>query len=1212
MKKLLSTLLCLCMLFSILTVNVSAATQVNVFNITIEEPAVGKLPATTASVPSHASTFVTGVKWDGNFNSDGTFMDNNKYTVDITVNILPDLDKIIKFVEGKAKINGNIAKEVSTSSDKKSITLRYTFKVSSDSSVDTGSTSTTTKYDRLSLNEYEWEVIRLCNIERAKENLPAFSTIGTLQNCCDIREKELPELFSHSRPDNSDFSTVIPDYFEWELLSENIASGQPTPEVVVDAWMNSPGHRANILNPEHIYMGVGFNSKGNYWVQLFSSSKKISKVTTNADTTELTEDEITNYYLELVAANNYVSYMPADFASMKKIGDTYSPRISSASLPSFTKVEKTANTVPQQQTPSEPSTITVGPIINTNIEAGGIFERYIPIAQVYAADLSVPYNLKPGQNFHFDIGTRFPNSNTKDSPMFAERIKRNEYLNHYIKLNYLGTYGTVGADIADSKLSLFDTSEYKKVMNGEESSWAKAYNITKDTLVISIDMYDADKNFVRTLNPASVIVATANDGSFLTFSKYLEYSTTFYFSPLDNYFNADDDITSWNKKIAFDVKDTTLSNVAATENLLTATEFEKYEYIQYPALSGTPQYNTNLILSEEEFISGDMTYYQVATEYGKPDPIIKNEVRDVVSYSYYTHRLGVGSSQRNLLSADGTLYGVNTSYNKKVIAKNVKKTTANHYLTNDGEVKELNGKVIATDCIDLEESNNGWVVGVIKSDGSFHMGYSYVEGKDGYERGLSKMLDNAKFLVPNAVITNDNTLYRWHQDIIRSEIDMNAFYSGKVVQETTLKLSIVEVCRDVERIFPYELLSKITANSEEWANHTIYGFAQRSDGKLFGYSLTYHQGFGTFGKIERIFPMFTSHNAGNFVGIKVENEGIPYGICSRYCDNNVYRWGKFTNAADFVSETLGGFLAADGVVYSIDEHPSDSGAKNEVILCISNANTNLPQMHKASATYNAYNREKNTNIHLLPSISNWWNDSSRITLLERTDGSMWMASIFTPASNANLIAQTDGYESSNVFQVSKPTTNKVNTKYLDVNEVRLPESTKLQFEDVSPDAWYANPVQWAIDIGITSGTSPTTFSPALTCTKAQILTFLWRAVGSPEMTGENPFSDVKTTDYYYAAALWANSKGLATGNTFDGTSPCTRAATVVYLWKYAGSPQASYNGKFSDVSSDSDYASAVSWAVNNNITSGMSDTSFSPDTTCTRGQIVTFLQRALK
>ena len=169
------------------------------------------------------------------------------------------------------------------------------------------------------------------------------------------------------------------------------------------------------------------------------------------------------------------------------------------------------------------------------------------------------------------------------------------------------------------------------------------------------------------------------------------------------------------------------------------------------------------------------------------------------------------------------------------------------------------------------------------------------------------------------------------------------------------------------------------------------------------------------------------------------------------------------------------------------------------------------------------------------------------------------------------------------------------------------------FTDVLMDAWYADPVKWAVDKSITNGTSATTFSPDNTCTRAQILTFLWRAVGSPTMTGANPFYDVNTTDYYYNAALWASSKGMISGTAFGPNTPCTRAETVIYLWKNAGCPAADQVNQFLDITNiNSELGKAVSWAFMNSITGGTAAHAFSPDMTCTRGQIVTFLYRALK
>ncbi len=182
-------------------------------------------------------------------------------------------------------------------------------------------------------------------------------------------------------------------------------------------------------------------------------------------------------------------------------------------------------------------------------------------------------------------------------------------------------------------------------------------------------------------------------------------------------------------------------------------------------------------------------------------------------------------------------------------------------------------------------------------------------------------------------------------------------------------------------------------------------------------------------------------------------------------------------------------------------------------------------------------------------------------------------------------------------------------------EETKPEENKPQekpsFADVAADAYYANAVGWAVEKNITTGTTATTFSPDDTCTRAQIITFMWRAVGSPKAETENPFSDVSTNDYYYDAAIWADEMGMVADDKFLGDTPCTRAATVTYLWIIADSPEMADTSSFTDVPENADYAEAVAWAVENGVTSGVSATEFAPQTICSRGQIVTFLNRTL-
>ena len=173
--------------------------------------------------------------------------------------------------------------------------------------------------------------------------------------------------------------------------------------------------------------------------------------------------------------------------------------------------------------------------------------------------------------------------------------------------------------------------------------------------------------------------------------------------------------------------------------------------------------------------------------------------------------------------------------------------------------------------------------------------------------------------------------------------------------------------------------------------------------------------------------------------------------------------------------------------------------------------------------------------------------------------------------------------------------------------------TVVNFRDVSQSDYYYDAVKWAVDKGITEGTGTDTFSPGASCTRAQMVTFLWRAAGAPEPKNSvNPFSDLDPSAYYYKAVLWAIENGITSGtgaDTFSPTAIVTRAQTVTFLHQAAGSPLAGNSG-FSDVSDGVYYAKAVAWASQNNITSGTGNGKFSPDMNCTRAQIVTLLHRA--
>ena len=185
-----------------------------------------------------------------------------------------------------------------------------------------------------------------------------------------------------------------------------------------------------------------------------------------------------------------------------------------------------------------------------------------------------------------------------------------------------------------------------------------------------------------------------------------------------------------------------------------------------------------------------------------------------------------------------------------------------------------------------------------------------------------------------------------------------------------------------------------------------------------------------------------------------------------------------------------------------------------------------------------------------------------------------------------------------------------------VSKPLVPEVPGTSFTDVPAGAYYEEAVGWAVEKGITKGTSDSTFTPDGVCTRAQAVTFLWRAAGSPAAkAGSQPFADVKAGSYYDDAVRWAVENGVTVGTsatTFSPNATCSRAQIVTFLWRAQKSPAAGSANPFDDVANNAYYADAVQWAVQKDITKGTGATAFSPDANCIRAQIVTFLYRSMK
>ncbi len=224
--------------------------------------------------------------------------------------------------------------------------------------------------------------------------------------------------------------------------------------------------------------------------------------------------------------------------------------------------------------------------------------------------------------------------------------------------------------------------------------------------------------------------------------------------------------------------------------------------------------------------------------------------------------------------------------------------------------------------------------------------------------------------------------------------------------------------------------------------------------------------------------------------------------------------------------------------------------------------------------------------------------------------------------NMNRDCETDGVSVEDDTDIKVTMENEAVVAYADLDgdgeyETEISDNDATNpFTDVNTGHYFYNAVLWAVDNGITSGTSETTFSPFLTAERCQVVTFLWRAAGCPEPTStENPFTDVNEGDYFYNAVLWAVEKGITTGTsdtTFSPYNKCERCQVVTFLYRYFGQPEVTTTSNpFTDVDTDDYFYNAVLWAVDNGITTGTTETTFGPFVTCERCMVVTFLYRAL-
>ena len=279
--------------------------------------------------------------------------------------------------------------------------------------------------------------------------------------------------------------------------------------------------------------------------------------------------------------------------------------------------------------------------------------------------------------------------------------------------------------------------------------------------------------------------------------------------------------------------------------------------------------------------------------------------------------------------------------------------------------------------------------------------------------------------------------------------------------------------------------------------------------------------------------------------------------------------------------------------------PAGGSAKNYTFNYVSGTLTILRRPSNPGSTISVPSTPNGT-VTVTPSTAT---KDTTVTITTKPNEGYELGDLTVKDANGNALPLTDKGDGKYTFTMPD---SKVSV------EVSFVKAASSSFADVPANAYFADAVKWAVDKGVTNGLSDTTFGPYESCTRAQIVTFLWRAAGSPEPKAMSSFSDVPVNAYYAKAVAWAVENGITNGmteTTFAPDAICTRGQSVTFLYR-ALKGSASGSANFTDVKSDAFYADAINWAVANNVTNGTSNTTFSPNADCTRAEIVTFLYRA--
>lgn len=694
-------------------------------------------------------------------------------------------------------------------------------------------------------------------------------------------------------------------------------------------------------------------------------------------------------------------------------------------------------------------TVTAAAMNTAEEENVKFLDRFIPVRQVYAATPNSNYHVPTdGSSLPFSIGTNY----IYDDYSSDGRWERKDFIDCYFKATYLGTYGTLDKNAMKEYFCYGDEVSYKIAMNEMDIPEGSNYSkwIDKDTIIVRIDLYDENKELIKTVNKYSAIMAVAEDGTFLTFSMPNYRDCSLFFSRQDDLFKAEETLNQLQnpgKVLHIQPVDSWITDIDVVNNLLgDIPEFE-YEFIQHGEITGKEQYMTNNIISANEFIDPYDTYYMVGRDGNNIDPVVKVKIENVKDYAEYLYARG-GDTWRHLLLKDGRFIAVGSGGKTMEVATGVTQISRSHYLKNGAlhYLGTVSGKMIDEELVysgvkSYAEHIYGAVVGYIKNDGSCYLQYSYSACEEAYGKGAFKVMDKgqAKMIVPGGIIDKNNTFYRWTEKVTGLGYDEAAWSRGEFIEYNDYELGKEYMTDNAVRVFSYEkFLGQYDPDT------TIKtGFVQNARGEMWAFGLQARVDMGIMEEsgqkelIKHIFPVFESQQPawkdnGHFVGFVPEENGNPYAMVANHCSNNVPKVGKM--AADYLSDVPGGYKATDRYTYAFDNNADDGTSVRQFRM----VPTEFHYLNDSSEVFMALNTSTNPvgNLYLLPNVarSSYHLNNSRCNtvLLERTDGSMWMTQLYPRSSASITVSKLGGWECSNAIQITPPTnTTGTRTRFVD-------------------------------------------------------------------------------------------------------------------------------------------------------------------------------------